>query len=479
MKAWTIAGIAMFCAAPVLAAEQPAEFAFGAVIDADGSEALYEVVAPVTLYEGIARADLGDVRVFNGAGEVVPHAWRPRRATSTETQPMQKLTLFPLRAQSGESIDGLSIRVQRSAGGAVSVNVVSAGSVRPNDKQSRVVGYLIDNTALERALHALDVDWKAEAGGFSGKLRIDGSDDLASWRTLVTGAPVLSIEVSGRKLEQKRVELPQQKLKYLRLSWLVDGAGQPEPEIMVARGELADKVVELPREWAPFKAVPGEKPGEYVFDTRAHAPIDRIRFELPEQNTVAQYELLARDAMEKPWRTVTRGVAYRLRQPNGEITSPDLAVGVTADRYWLLRVDQRGGGIGSGLPQIQAGWLPHRLVFSARGAPPFLLAYGNGGAKPSAFAIENLIPGYREDAAQPIKAAKTSAAQKVNVRHAAAFPQNELGGAERLRAAIDWKRWSLWGALVIGVLVLGAMAWRLMRQLAAGTKEAERDDAAK
>ena len=65
------------------------------------------------------------------------------------------------------------------------------------------------------------------------------------------------------------------------------------------------------------------------------------------------------------------------------------------------------------------------------------------------------------------------------MRHAAAFPQNELGGAARLRAAIDWKRWSLWGALVVGVLILGAMAWRLMRQLAAGAKAAERDDATK
>ena len=73
MKAWTVAGIMMFCAAPALAAEQPADFAYGAVIDADGSEALYEVVAPVTLYEGVARADLGDVRVFNGAGDAETH----------------------------------------------------------------------------------------------------------------------------------------------------------------------------------------------------------------------------------------------------------------------------------------------------------------------------------------------------------------------------------------------------------------------
>ena len=73
---------------------------------------------------------------------------------------------------------------------------------------------------------------------------------------------------------------------------------------------------------------------------------DRVRVQLPQPNTVVQIELLVRDKTEQPWRSVTRGVAYRLRKGDSEITSPELAVGVTTDRYWLLRADQRGGGLG-------------------------------------------------------------------------------------------------------------------------------------
>ena len=40
-----------------------------------------------------------------------------------------------------------------------------------------------------------------------------------------------------------------------------------------------------------------------------------------------------------------------------------------------------------------------------------------------------------------------------------------LGGAERLTKPIDAKRWLLWSTLVLGVLVLGGMAWRLSKQL--------------
>src|SRR5258706_15185347 len=79
-----------------------------------------------------------------------------------------------------------------------------------------------------------------------------------------------------------------------------------------------------------------------------------------------------------------------------DITSPELQTGFTTDRYWLLRVDQRGGGIGAGGPKLEAGGVPHSLVFAARGAPPVQLAYGNPQAKPAAYGIEALIPGYND-----------------------------------------------------------------------------------
>jgi hypothetical protein len=79
--------------------------------------------------------------------------------------------------------------------------------------------------------------------------------------------------------------------------------------------------------------------------------------------------------------------------------------------------------------------------------------------------METLVPGYREAAGPQIRAARAGAQETINVSSARALAQQELGGEARLRETTDWKRWSLWGALVLGVLVLGAMAWRLVRQL--------------
>jgi len=452
----------LLAAAAASAAERPDDYAYGARLDADGNEALYEVTVPATLYRGVAAADLRDVRVFNGAGEVVPHAWRARRMQGLEPAAPVAVTLFPLKAAAGVTLDGLALRVHRGAGGAVTVDVSggAAGAAAPK----RTVGYLLDLTGFDRGLRALELDWDRPAGGFAGKLRVDGSDDLGSWRQLVGAAPLVDLEVGASRLQQKRVELPRQSVKYLRLAWVPQGDSTPGPELSGARGELLERFVEAPREWTSVESGKAAKPGEYVFDTGGHFPVDRVRLHLPESNTVVQVELMARDKSDQPWRNVVQGVVYRLRKGEAEISSPELTAGAS-DRYWLVRVDQKGGGLGVGALRLEVGWVPHQLVFTARGSPPFQLVYGKRDAKAAAYAIETLVPGFREDAGATIRVAKASDAQKVNVQVAQALAPTELGGEARRLEAIDWKRWSLWGALILGVVVLGVMAWRLIKQL--------------
>jgi hypothetical protein len=457
-----ISCLLLLAAAAASAAERPDDYAYGARLDADGKEALYEVTVPATLYRGVAAADLRDVRVFNGSGEVVPHAWRARRMQGVEPAAQVAVTLFPLKAAAGAALDGLAIRVHRGPGGAVTVDVTSGAAVEAAPR--RTVGYLLDLTGFDRGLRALEFDWEAPAGGFAGKLRVDGSDDLGSWRQLVGAAPLVDLDVGGSRLQQKRVELPRQGVKYLRLSWMPQADGTPVPELTGVRAELLEKFVEVPREWTFVQSGKGAKSGEYVFDTGGHFPVDRVRLHLPEPNTVVQVELLARDKADQPWRHVAQGVVYRLRKGDVEIGSPELTA-VASDRYWLLRVDQKGGGLGAGAPRLEAGWIPHRLVFAARGVPPFQLAYGKRDAKAAAYAIETLVPGFREDTGATIRAAKAAEAQKVNVQSAQALAPTELGGEARRVETIDWKRWTLWGALILGVVVLGVMAWRLTRQL--------------
>jgi hypothetical protein len=196
----------------------------------------------------------------------------------------------------------------------------------------------------------------------------------------------------------------------------------------------------------------GEKPGEYLYDLGGQFPVERVRFALPQQNTIARVEVLSRADPARDWQLVTNGVIYRLVQQGHPVSSPDLAVATNTNRYWLVRVDQKGGGLGSGLPRLGAGWVPQKLVFAARGRAPFQIAYGSSKVQPAAYPIETLVPGWRRD--QPQKLA-----------HADSLPERLLGGATALHRSMNYRIFGLWGALVLGVLLLGWMAWRLSTQM--------------
>ena len=62
-------------------------------------------------------------------------------------------------------------------------------------------------------------------------------------------------------------------------------------------------------------------------------------------------------------------------------------------RHWRVKVDQRGGGIGGGVPRMRAGWLPDRLVFVTRGEGPFELVYGSAVAPGAEVPLDSLLPG--------------------------------------------------------------------------------------
>jgi hypothetical protein len=94
----------------------------------------------------------------------------------------------------------------------------------------------------------------------------------------------------------------------------------------------------------------------------------------------------------------------------------------------------------------------------ARGNGPFQLAYGSARALPTAYPIESLVPGFRSDA--PLQASDARAIEQYN-----------LGGTRALRPGPDYRTWTLWGVLFLGVLLLAWMAWRLARQLGAAPSD--------
>jgi hypothetical protein len=461
MTLWLIPLALISVAAP--AAEKPSDFAWSLPIEADGSDDSYQFDLPSALYRGIARRDAGDLRVFNAAGEVVPHGFHHQTSAQAAKPQPRALTPFPLKGIAAQGVDSLHVRLERSGGKTIfQLDQRTGGGKTP----AAVLGYLLDATALDQPMQALELSVTAPID-YAGRVRVEASMDLARWDIIVAGAPLLSLEHAGAKLEQRRVEFAPLKTKYLRLSW----TGLPaEARLNNVLAETNVSPVAIARQWDAVTGVAvADKPGEYSFDLSGNFPVDRLRLGLPQQNTLAQVEFLSRNRASDPWRLASRGVVYRLHRQGAEILSPEISIATNPDRYWLLRVDQKGGGLGAGDPRLLAGWVPHRLVFVARGGSPFTLAYGNRDAVPSNYAMDTLVRGYD---AKP----GATGLEQVKMTQVASVPPTRLkspdlqlpavlGGAVIARDSVEIKKVILWFGLVAAVLLLGWMAWRLLRRM--------------
>jgi hypothetical protein len=449
-----VVAVAVASAAATSATEKPKDFAFGIPLTVEVDSAFYRAALPAAFYAGSARADQGDLRVFNGDDAVVPYARLDSPASAREKKATAALPIFPLRVdEQGGDLSGLSLTVTQSEGKTFVNLTTKEGQPVP---AQRLAGYLLDATDAREPISAIVLAWAPKSGGMNTRIRVEASDDLNQWRTLVGDAPLLDLEYDGRHLLRDRVELRQVPAKYLRLSWPV---AQTPLQLNAARAEFGDRVLETPRQWAEaLGAAVADKENEYQFDLGGVLPVDRVAIALPEVNSVVPAQLLARTAPEEPWRPVTSLVTYRLRQDAGEVTAPPLAIAPAAYRYWLLRVDPKSGGLGRGQPRLRAGWVPQEIVFAARGTGPFLIAYGNVAAASSALPVTTLVPGYASGA-EPLGA--------IAVAHmGAAAPLGDIEQAKRPR---EYRRATLWAVLILAVVVLAWMAWQLSRQLNASS----------
>jgi hypothetical protein len=385
------------------------------------------------------------------------------RPTFRQQSRRRALTPFPLKGIASKGIEGLQVRVERSGGKTVfQLDEGPASGSTP----APVLGYLLDATALDQPIQALELSVDAPVD-YAGSVRVDASMDLARWDTIVAGAPLLSLEQAGAKLEQRRVEFAPRKSKYLRISW----TGLPaEARLTNVLAEPSESPVAITRQWEAVTGVAvADKPGEYVFDLGGNFPLDRLRLGLPQPNTLAQVEVLSRNRASDPWRPASRSVVYRLRRQGTEILSPEISIATNPDRYWLLRVEQKGGGLGTGDPQLFAGWVPHRLVFVARGAGPFTLAYGNRDAVPANYAMDTLVRGYGQkpgsSGLEDVKMTQVAAAPPTRLRSPDLQLPAALGGAAIAADPVEIRRIVLWSGLVAAVLLLVWMAWRLLSQM--------------
>ena len=124
-----------------------------------------------------------------------------------------------------------------------------------------------------------------------------------------------------------------------------------------------------------------------------------------------------------------------------------------------LRFDPRSGSIGSEAPTLQAGFVPQEVVFLARGAAPYSLAWGSADVAPANLPLSTLLPGYRSGTAP----AGSMASVQVTALAPVAATANGKPAKEQAAAAPGQSKWLLWSVLGIGLLVNVSMRRQMFR----------------
>ena len=441
----SVALVGLCAAVSAWAQEVPADFASRVPLSVSGNGPWYRLELPLDVQLNARQADLGDVRVFNAAGEPQAYALSRQSSLRTESRNVTDVKWFPLyAADTQQALPGV---VMKTTAEGTLVEIKPSTAAKPGKQVLR--GWVLDASAIKAPLQQLSLDWSRERDGFQ-RFNMEASDDLQHWESWGDGQ-VARLSFADERVEQHDVSLPGQSARYLRLVW----QGQAAPLLTSAKLTSAtSSSLPMPLVWSQPLAGTRLSAGEYSWQLPTGLNVERLRIELQQPNTLAPVTLSGRSDAKQAWQPLSSGLLYRLTQNGQDVVQDELQLPGQVVNQLRLQVDERGGGLGAQAPALRLAVRTTQLVFLARGEPPFSLALGNASVKAANLPLSTLIPDYSAERLKALGQAKIAG-------QIAATPPAVVAAVE---SGPNWKKYALWAVLLLGVAALGAMAYSLLRK---------------
>lgn len=438
-------------------APRPADFLWRAPLQVPSGAALVRAELPAPALLHVQSSDWRDLRVFNAAGEAVPFALLAPPAAGApppraRTSAYAALPLYSGPGPARRAAKGSTeVRIGDGAGQR-SVWVRMDGSDLPG--APRLNSVLFDSRLEQQALTGLEVEGPLPANT-PVHLGVSTSADLAQWNPLPVRGRLYRFDGSGAPsnltLEFERpVRLEG---RFLRLDW----GGQDGVMVTAVTGLIApaDSAPAVARAALPAPQAAGA--GALEIGTGFATPLAGLALGTGVDNSLWPVRVLARNEASLPWRQVGNTVVYRLANGGTASTNPPLPLpGVSA--RWLRFESTNGADLAKAGLQASAEFQPVRIVFVASGPAPFELAAGRAGTMAAALPLATIAGTLGNRKVDELPAATVGDSV---TRRPPPAPWARLwpGDAPPGQAAV------LWTVLVAGVLMLAAVAWRLLRQM--------------
>ncbi len=308
----------------------------------------------------------------------------------------------------------------------------------------------------------LQLLWNTPQTPWQGTASVYYSDDLKRWYGLREDMPLLDVASGQDRLKLDRIDtdivLSPDTNRYLLVVLNAQSQG------VTLTGVNA---ISAPARAAP-DAIDLEGVGEQLSTSEAQwrwarpQPLSAVSISL-NGDGVLPVEIAWRSSDKDTWHPLKKEVLYRLE---GKTSPP---VSLNGGLVQAVKIATLNARLPEYLPSVTGHLDRYDLVFNAQGKAPYVLAWGNGAAKPASVEPDMLIP-----------ADLRKTYEMANLPQADILDDVALGGEGRLTATSASERESrmnallVWGVLIAGVILLAGMAWRIWRETRVSHKKKAR-----
>ncbi|AVR03084.1 DUF3999 family protein [Pluralibacter gergoviae] len=439
-----------------LRAESIQDYAFGETLDAPGHSPWYRLALPEAVYRQATSGDLRDVRVFDRQGESVPFSLELRKVTPPVNAPVA-LRIFPMDISPvpGAVMDDVwtgRLLLQSKNG----VEIRLEGEMVDGLGSSYLLA-LPESLAEMTDIRQLQFTWEKPQSSWQGRVSIwaiNNPERSQTWYSLKEDVPLMDLRSGDDRLKIDRIQLnatlSRDGTRYLLLN--VKGKAPRLTGVSAVPGEEEARV-------APVSITPDARrvsDKEAIWSWARPQPLTALQIALAEEGTLPVIVAWRPDA-DAAWQTLTRTLIYQL---NGQASG---TIAMSGQRVQAIRMVPISARLPAVLPKVLGLRDGYQLIFNAQGKGPYILAWGNGAARPASLPLDELIP--------------ESLRQSHDIEalpEAAPVAPVTLGGEARLGATSEeaqrsrWQTLLVWAILITGVLALAGMAWRLWREAKSG-----------
>jgi hypothetical protein len=434
----------------------PDDFAWRARLEVPAQATLARVPLPGEALMQLQSPHADDLRLFDSAGQPVPFSLAnpplPKPAPRARTLDFRALPLAT--AAPGARPPKGSVQVRVDDNGQRQSFWVQLAPARGTDaapaEAKRLPSALFDTRKQKEpvAAFALQGRWPLNV---PVRVTLSTSDDLANWTPVDARGRIFRFEGEGAPANDVLELTAPLHLegRYLRVDW----GGQEGVRIDTVTGLLPAPAARVERPAAVLPAARADGPSALEWSLGFATPIAQLELVAGQPNTLVPVRILGRNQPSEPWRLLGQAVVYRLGTPGQESTGTPAVLQRPSVR-WLRVESTHGTRLEEARLSARALFDPVDVVFVAGRPAPYQLAGGRAATRAGAL---------------PLAMLSTTTPTRLDDLPRARISEMKSTPAEQpvgwLPRGVDGKTAGLWGVLGLGVLVLGAVAWSLLRQL--------------